>query len=321
MHKIPKDKPIQVLSIGTKILMKDVMDQFLRSLGEVKTFYAYKANTAVETYLEKRPNIIFCEPSFPEGSALEFIRAIGGLGAGSDQYFVLAVEEPDPKLLSLAIEMGIDEILVKPFSTETIHDIVERFFEKKEASNVDWMQDLRTAKQSAVEKRFQESEELHAAAAKKYVGNNAVQIEAADYLLSRGYAAQAASMLESVLQVSPDNVRAMHLLAMAQKKTGRLAAAAVNFQRAIELSPLNSMRYVELAETYVAMAEEQVQSALKLDSESTSLILTKARYLLVRKDYLNLVLYLDAKRAFLSDSGKKEAEVLGSLGKKLGGIR
>ena len=321
MIKIPKENPIQILSIGTKILLKDVMDQYLRSLGEVKTYYASKMSTAVESYNEKRPNIIFCEHGFPEGSALEFIQYIGGLDPSGDQYFVLAVEEPNDNLVALAVEKGIDEILVKPFSIDTIHQIVERYLEKREMAKDDWVNDLRNAKRSYLEKRFLEAEDLYANAARRHPNNAAVLLESSDFFLKRGYGNQAQVLVEAVLKESPENVRARHLLALAQKKQGQFREAAANFVRAQDLSPLNSLRRVELAETYVLMAEEQIQAALKAETENSALILTKAKYQLLRRDYTALVIYLDAKRAFLNDAAKKEADNLTLLAKKLGCIR
>jgi CheY-like chemotaxis protein len=321
MIKISKEKAIQVLSIGTKILMKDVMDTYLRSLGEVKTFYAHKLSTALETYKEKKPQIIFCEQSFPEGSALEFIKSIGELPVSGDQYFVLATEAASDELVSLAVEKGIDELLVKPFSTENIHQIVERYFEKSAMAEHDWVKEMRQARQSFRENRFQEAEALFALAARKFPANANVLLEAAEFFLARGNPKQAHGYLETVLQESPDNVRALHLMGQALKKNGHYHEAAQRFLRATALSPMNSLRNGELAETYLFMAEEQIQAALKNENEHPGLILSKARYQLVRKDYMALITYLDAKRAYLSEAAKKEADTIVAIAKKLGGIK
>lgn len=321
MNKIPKDQPLIVLSIGTKILMKDVMDQYLRSLGEVKTYYAAKMSMAVESFREKKPNIIFCEQAFGEGSALELIRQIGGLPQSGDQYFVLATEQSSDELMALAAEEGIDEILVKPFSTETIHQIVERYFDKKSAADLDWIKDLRMARKSSAEKRFQESDELFGEAARKYAQNINVQLECSAHFLERGNAERAEKLVQWVIETSMENPRALHLAGMALKKLGRFREAVDRFRRADKLSPLNSIRHTELAETYMLMAEELIQAALKSENESSALILKKAKLHLMRNDYAGVVTYLDAKRAFLSEAGKKEADAYTALAKKLGGFK
>jgi tetratricopeptide (TPR) repeat protein len=319
--KIPKDQPVNVLSIGTKILVKDVMDQYMRSLGEVKTFYASKLSVAVENFREKQHSVIFCEQSFPEGSALEFIDLIGGLDTASDRYFVLAAESSSDELVALAMEKGIDEILVKPFATDHIMQIMERYLEKRETANADWITDLRAAKKSHLEKRFLEAEELYANAAKKHWNNGAVLLDCADFFISRNQAQKAMPLIEKVLQDSPDHVRGLYLHGLALRKLGRFQEAAKELLRASVFSPMNSVRNVELAETYISLAEEQILLAQKIESESSALILRKAQYQLLRKDYVTLVTYLETKKPYLSEAGKKEADSYIALAKKLGGIR
>jgi CheY-like chemotaxis protein len=319
--KIPKDQPVHVLSIGTKILVKDVMDQYLRTLGEVKTFYASKLSTALESVLEKRPTVIFCELSFPEGSALEFIEAIGGLDTASDRYFVLASEAASDELVALAMEKGIDEILVKPFATDNILQIMDRYLEKRATNDQEWVKDLRTAKTSFLEKRFQEADELYGAAAKKHWHNSGVLLDAAEYFLRRNQAQKSLPLLEKVLGESPDHVRALHIHGCSLKRLGRLQESARQLLRANGISPLNTVRNMELADAFVAMGEEQITHALKSESESTALILRRAQYQLLRREYGALVTYLDSKRAFLSEAGKKEAENYAALAKKLGGLK
>jgi len=319
--KFTKEKPVSVLGIGTRILIKDVMDQYLRSLGEVKTFYASKLSTAVESYAEKRPSVIFCELSFPEGSALEFMEAIGGLDTASDRYFVLAAEAASDDLVALAMEKGIDEILVKPFATDHILQIMERYLEKRAMGNVDWVQELRAARTAFLEKRFQEADELYGQVAKKHWHNSGVLLDCAEYFLRRQQPQRSLPLLEKVLNESPENVRAMHLQGCTLKRLGRFAEAARALTRASGLSVLNTVRNVELADTYVAMAEEQVQLALKAESESSALILRRAQYQLLRRDYGSLVTYLDSKRAFLSEAGRKEAEAYVAMAKKLAGLK
>lgn len=319
--KIPKDQPVHVLSIGTKILVKDVMDQYLRTLGEVKTFYASKLSVAVENFREKQHAVIFCEQSFPEGSALEFIEQIGGLDTASDRYFVLATESASDELVSLSMEKGIDEILVKPFATDHIMQIMERYLEKRAMANSEWVLELRAAKKSYLEKRFQEAEELYGATAKKHWDNVGVLLDCADFFVMRSQPQKALPLLEKVLGDSPDQVRALHIYGQALKKLGRFQEAAKSLVRASTASPLNTVRNVELAEVYVSMAEEQIQLAIKADTESSALMIRRAQYLLLRKDYAALVTYLDAKKPFLSEAGKKEADAYIALAKKFGGLR
>ena len=320
--KFTKDQPVHVLSIGTRILVKDVMDQYLRSLGEVKTYYASKLSSAIESFQEKRPAVVFCERNFAEGSAVEFIEAIGGLDCTGERYFILATEEQaSDDVVALAMEKGIDEILVKPFTTDNILQIMERFIEKRGMGELEWAVELRTAKKAFLEKRFQESDDLFGALAKKHWHNGGVLLDAAEYFLRRQQPQKSLPLLEKVLQESPEQVRALHLHGCVLRRLGRFSEAARQLTKANQQSPLNTVRNTELAECYLALAEEQISFALKSESESSSLILRRAQYQLLRREYGALVSYLDSKRAFLSEAGKKEAEAYVALAKKLGGLK
>jgi len=320
--KFSKEHPVQVLSIGTRILIKDVMDTYLRTLGEVKTYYASKLTSAIESYAEKRPAVIFCEYAFPEGGALEFIEAIGGLDTSADRYFVLACEEAaSDALVALATEKGMDEILVKPFSTDNILQIMDRYLEKRAQAGLDWVKELRTAKTSYLEKRFQEADELYGAAAKKHWNNSGVLLDCAEYFLRRQQPQKCLPLLEKVLQESPEHVRALHLHGCTLRRLGRFQESAKQLMRANLISPLNTVRSMELAETFLSLGEEQIVLALKAESESTALILRRAQYQLLKREYAALVTYLDSKRAYLSEAGKKEAEAYSVLAKKLGGLK
>lgn len=316
-----KDKPVQILNVGTKILVKDVMDQYLRSLGDVKTYYASKLSVAIESYHEKRQEVVFCEQSFPEGGALDFIDVIGGLDTFSDRYFILAVESPSDALFSLAMEKGIDELLVKPFNTENIWQIMERYAEKRKISELVWVKELRAAQSAYLEKRFQEADELFGSAARKHWNNSGVLLDVAQYFFARQQTQKSVPLLERVLQDFPENVRALNLYGSVLKRLGKFQDAIRHFKLANQFSSLNNGRNVEMADAYVSLAEEQILSALKFDSESSSLILRRAQYQLLRRDYGSLVNYLESKRSFISDSARKEADGYAALAKKLGGLK
>jgi tetratricopeptide (TPR) repeat protein len=198
---------------------------------------------------------------------------------------------------------------------------VERFLEKRIASDNPWVKELRAARNSFEEKRFQEAEELYSKVAKNHFSNPAVLLECADFFLRTGNHQVALTLTEKVLTDSPDGVRALHIAGLAHRKLGKLKEAAERLLRANRLSPLNSQRNVELADVYLAQAEEQIAIALKGDNENSSLLLARARFQLLRREYAAVVNFLDAKKPYLSEAGKKEADFLVAASKKFGGIR
>ena len=102
---------------------------------------------------------------------------------------------------------------------------------------------------------------------------------------------------------------------------GRLREAMRSLLRAGELSPMNTLRNGEMAELYLTLGEEQIVQGLKWDGESSALILRRAQYQFLRKDYAAMVTYLDSKRSYLSEAGRREADALAATAKKLAGIK
>lgn len=321
MIKFTKKNPVTVLNVGTRILLKDVMDQYLRTFGEVKTFYASKLSSAVESFRQHNPQIVFCEHLFPEGSAIELVEAIGGLSPCQDRYFVLATEQPSDELISLAMEENIDEILAKPFSTDDVAKIVERYAEKRELLRREWCQDLLKARTAEEQKRFQEALALYSAAIGKYPAEVPVLLDAGAFFLSQGKKEEAARCFEKVLSLNPQNPRALFLEGQLLKRSGKFKDAMDRFHSANQVSPLNTRRYKEMVDGLLMMADERAAFALKTDSENSWLILSRLKIMTIRRDYKAAVQYMETRRALLGELDRKEADVYLSLAKKMAGIR
>jgi tetratricopeptide (TPR) repeat protein len=80
-----------------------------------------------------------------------------------------------------------------------------------------------------------------------------VRVEKADVLLTEGKYAQAEALFEEVLAENSDNFRALLLLGRTFFKEGNFPKAVENLQKALELDPVFSQTYIELA----AVAYEQ----------------------------------------------------------------
>ncbi len=321
MFNFTKKNPINILNIGTRILLKDVMDQYLRSLGEIRTYYASKLSTAVESYRQHEVQIVFCEEFFPEGSALDFIEAIGGLNVCADRYFVLATENQSDELVSLAMEKSIDEILVKPFATEDITKIIERYVEKKENLKQDWCVDLGKAISANEQKRFQEAAALFTGLLSKYPDNMPLLVEAAQFFYNQNRTEEAFRILDKILSVNPSNARALHLHGLCLKRTARFKEALEAFYQSNQVSPMNSHRYMDIVDTLLQMADERSAYALKADAENSALILSRLKIMVIRREYRQALQYMETRRVILTENDRKEGDIYLAVARKMAGIK
>jgi tetratricopeptide (TPR) repeat protein len=312
---------MNILNVGTKILLKDVMDQYLRSDGDVRTYYGQRLSSALKALDEREYQLIFSEWKFPGGSVLDLVAALGGLVPSSNTYFVLAMEEVDQGLVALAGELGIDELLIRPFSTEHLSALKARAMAKAERRRGGQWEKMELARRAYRGKRTQESDNQYLEVLKEFRADPAVLLETGEYFLARGVPERALTIFEELDRVEPSKARVLHGLGRAQKQLGRFREAVQSLEKANSLSPDHSLRRSELASTYLSMAAEELVLALRRDGENGALILERAYLFLGRKDYAAAVSYLESKSSYFEEKERKEAESLLAAAKKLGGLR
>lgn len=312
---------VEILGIGTEILTKDVMDQFLRSLGGIKTYYASKLSMALETYKEKHISVVLCEHEFQDGTIQSFINKIGGIDVSIPRYFVVASKEMSPELEALRKELHVDEVLLKPFNTEDIHALIKRALAKVAKAPEDWEKDLRIAREAEAGKRFQVADAFYKAMLKKYPGEPKLMLELADYYLRAGKLDVCEDLLEQIVVRDPAAVRAISLMGSLMKKKGNIKLAIQYLKDASTISPWNSQRATEIAECEIMVAEETLRKGIESDpySSANHLILIKA--LTIRGQYTKAIRHIEMKMSFMRDEDKKEAEVYLAVCKKLSGLR
>ena len=311
---------LQVLSVGTKILTKDVMDQYLRSLGDIKTFYGSKLNFAISTFNEKKIDLVFCEMNFGDSSAQYFLKKIGGIGALKEYYFVIASEETNAEYERLRMELGVDAVMVKPFNAEKIKKIVDEAWQKKQQVKFAWLTELRQAKRAESEKRYVEAETIYLKCGRSYSDNPIVLVELADYLIAKNKLEKAEAVLHKLLGIVPDDLRAMWLMGLLERKKGNFTAALRFLKDAQDLSPLNQLRVQDIAETNFYQAGAESRRATILDEFYSDAILTHGKSLCVTAQYAACIQYLEVQMGKLSVEQKNIAEAYIELAKKLGNI-
>lgn len=296
------------------------MDQYLRSLGDIKTYYGSKLAFALSTFEEKRPGLVFCEMNFSDSSAQYFIHKIGGLDATADMYFVLAVEEAAAELEPLRRELGIDALLVKPFNAEKIGLITKAAQEKAARKKLAWEIELRVAKQADKDKRYVEAEAVFSKIGKAYLDNAVVQRDWAEYLLQKGKLDKAEGILHKILSAAPDDMRAMWLMGILQRRRGNYALALRYLKDAQDASPLNQIRAMDIAEAHAYLAGHEARHANILDENYSEAHLLHGKALCTTRQYPHAVTYLETHMNQLSAKDRKEAEAYIALAKRLGQI-
>ena len=311
---------INILSIGTRILLKDVMDQYLRTLGDFQTHYAPTIASAIRIFQEGQIHVVISEVDLSDGSVYRLFKDLGGAGTEDETYFILALEERSDQLLALAEELEADAVLVKPFSAADLKAQMDRYSAWKSMPKDPWRLLVNEARFAARDKRFREAEENFREAVNSAPGNPAPLVKAAQYFISKPDFVTAEAMLLKAVEARPKYVQALSLLGSLHLQQHDLVRADEYFQRAQALSPMNPDRVVDMVKLYVERCVESCKSALRVDSSSAMARLMLGKLLAVQKDYIGSVRELDRVLPVLKDNPKAEAQTFAALSRKLGGI-
>lgn len=317
---IPSDVTISILNIGTAVMVRDVMDQHLRTLGDVRTYYASNLNHALQSYSERHLDLVFCELTFPGGSAEEFIRRIGGMDVTDNMYFAVCTSQEESVAQALATELNIDSVLMSPFSTKDIVARVEAMMQKRGRDRSGWIDQLLEAKLAAKNKRFQEAKTLFRELVKNHPANEEILLGAAKFFFSIPEYDNAAQVLSMAIALNPASLRAKTLFGLLAAKKGDFAEGLRILEECQKVSPLCTGRAMEIANCYTSMALRQARSALDMNNASAVAILSSIKYLTNLGRYTEAVTMYEKNRDHLIGDEKREAEYYTAISKKLGNI-
>jgi tetratricopeptide (TPR) repeat protein len=315
------EKEVSVLTVGTEILTKDLMDQHLRTLGEVSTYYGSKLSFALDTFKKQKIDIIFCELNFSDGSIQQFIKGIGGLHYGSDLYVIVANRDRSPELAALRADLGIDEILVRPFTADNVREIMERAQKKISAPKPSWSVELKVAFEAEKNKRFAEADKFFMRVFQNNPQALEAMLEVAKFWIGKGRYDESEKLAEDLLVNFPEDTRVLDVLGRVHSRKGSYRRAVSLLEQAQIQSPLNSERALELADAYLLLANELARKVIRLDEFDSEAQTLNLKISALRRQYGAVVTQYDIKQNYFVGENAKEASAFLALAKNLGKLK
>ncbi len=232
---------------------------------------------------------VICDMDMPVMNGLDFLAELRENPALDRGPFCLTMESVSKEKIMLAVENGCDELLVKPF---TLADIVPKlrsaFTKYHNAANPEKLYEL--AKQHFRAERFDEAEKIYKELGSGVKGAARPVVGLARIELKRKRPAEALKLLEEAERRNPHYVHVFHERAMILSAQNDWSKATTAFRKAIDLSPLNALRYKAAAEVLFGVkrfkeAIEVLEIAVKhkLDFPDLHHYLSQAK--LALKDY------------------------------------
>ena len=318
--------PLSVLNVGAKILLRDVMDQYLRTLGDVRTFYASNTKSALRSLSENQIQIMIIEAQLEDGSAQRLLSAMGGHASFDDLWVILALEEKRDDLMALALELNANAVLVKPFSAVDLKNSYEKYLEEKKKAPDAGLTLLKAARRALKEKSYLEADKKFREAMAASPESAVIFYYAGHFYFERPDYRLAEQCLKKALVLRPGYISALSVLGHLYFKRGELDEAFKYLRQAHVLSPLNFERALIIEKCHLAAAREMVTSIFAFDETNPRARLELGKILIAEKDYVGGLFHLErARDSFGKDPAHTEAfnecMTYEALARKLGGIK
>lgn len=245
---------------------------------------------------KKKVSVVISDTQMPVMSGFDLLAELRENPELERPPFAITMDNPSRERIMLALENGVDEIMVKPF---TLNDILPKVLSAFKAfhnpKNPEKVYEL--AKQLYRLGKLDESEKVYKIiaddtkkTARPWVGIAKIQIKRKQY-------DEALASLKEAEGRNPNFVHLFSTRGDIYMATGKIEDAIVAFKKAIELSPLNPLRYEEAAKPMFGMKRYQegvdlLNMALKNELNFPSLhhYLSEGFYAL--KDYKQAVRHI-----------------------------
>jgi tetratricopeptide (TPR) repeat protein len=314
-----------ILNVGTKLLTKDLMDQYIRSLGHYsayKTYYAPNFNHAIRSLNENDISIIISELEFEGGTFFKLLKSINWNPDYSKQYIILALEEKiTPQMQALIYELEIQATLIKPFTALDLKRELERYQLIKSQPLQPWQALLKEAYRAHEERRYTDVDLNFKEAIKASPDNPIPLLRAALYFIKqKNEYAVSEKLLLRALELNPNLPQVLSALGFLYLRKKEYEKSFEYYQKANKISPLNSERMLEMVKLFIDWSIELCQTASRVSFGDAMAKLNLGKLLSVSGDYAGAIKALSNILNDIPREKVTEAQTFSALARKLGGF-
>ncbi len=134
MSVVEKDKKqMSVLVVDDFQTVREMMKGCLRQLGYQDITLACDGAEAVELIKSKQFDLILCDWHMPKVLGIDVLRAVRKSPAGKGIPFILATSESEQGCVLQAVDAGVSNYIIKPFTVDTLKAKIESAFKKAKA--------------------------------------------------------------------------------------------------------------------------------------------------------------------------------------------
>jgi len=122
------DLNMDVLIVDDFATMRRILKNILRQIGFTNIYEADDGKSALNMLKKQKFDLILCDWNMPEMSGLELLNKVRSDNELKDMPFVMVTAEAQKNNIIQAVQAGVSNYVVKPFTAETINGKLEKVF-------------------------------------------------------------------------------------------------------------------------------------------------------------------------------------------------
>ena len=124
------DLSMKVLVVDDFATMRRILKNVLKEIGFTKIVEADDGSTALAVLKKDKVDLIVSDWNMPEVTGLELLKHVRRDELMKDMPFLMVTSEGQKDMVIQAVQAGVSNYVVKPFTADTIKEKLEQIFDK-----------------------------------------------------------------------------------------------------------------------------------------------------------------------------------------------
>ena len=120
------DLTLNVLVVDDFASIRRMVKSALEQIGFIKIFEAKDGSDALKMLKEKEIGLVLCDWNMPEMNGIDLLKAIKSDESLKDVPFILVTSEGHKNNVVEAVQAGVSNYIIKPFSAETLQEKIKK---------------------------------------------------------------------------------------------------------------------------------------------------------------------------------------------------
>ena len=122
------DLNMKVLVVDDFATMRRIVTNVLKQIGFTDIAEADDGTTALQMLKKEEYGLVLCDWNMPEMPGIELLKTVRADESLKDLPFVMVTAEAEKRNIIEAVQAGVNNYVVKPFTAETVIQKLEKVF-------------------------------------------------------------------------------------------------------------------------------------------------------------------------------------------------